>query len=164
MVESTGEFADCTVTVTENISENIVIGKGSILDIDSAGYLRGITEDDNEVSNIRNQFLNENLEFYDINGNILENNDLVGTGSVIKLVEDNEILDELTVIMTGDTDGDGKVGIRDATVVQIISAFNSSNYTYEQGIASDVNGDGNVNIVDATIIQKYLVNLVTSLG
>lgn len=54
----------------------------------------------------------------------------------------------------GDTDGNGKVNIRDATYIQLILAKVMSNKYYE--LRGNVTG-GELNINDATQIQKYLL-------
>ncbi|MDO5123141.1 MAG: leucine-rich repeat protein [Eubacteriales bacterium] len=63
----------------------------------------------------------------------------------------------------GDTNGDGKVTIADATQIQ----KHLANILKLEGAeleAADTNGDGKVTIADATQIQKFLANLIPSLG
>ena len=63
----------------------------------------------------------------------------------------------------GDLNGDGKVTIDDATLVQkAIAEMISLND--DQKKAADTNGDGNITIDDATMIQKYVAELIDHLG
>lgn len=63
----------------------------------------------------------------------------------------------------GDVDGDGKVSIKDATLIQKHLA--SMVFLEENQLKSaDANGDGNINIRDVTQIQKYLAGFISSLG
>ena len=63
----------------------------------------------------------------------------------------------------GDLNGDGKVTIDDATLVQkAIAEMISLNE--DQKKAADTNGDGNITIDDATMIQKYVAELIDHLG
>ena len=60
--------------------------------------------------------------------------------------------------VTGDADGDGKVTISDATMIQKYIA----NYKLPADFqikACDVNGDKSININDVTEIQRFLANL-----
>ena len=55
----------------------------------------------------------------------------------------------------GDSNEDGEVNIKDATMIQKHVAC-IENLTQMGEILADVNVDGNVNIKDATAIQKYV--------
>ena len=57
-------------------------------------------------------------------------------------------------ILLGDSDLDGTVNIRDASLIQKATAFLAT-LSEDAELASDVDDSGNVNIKDATIIQKY---------
>ena len=63
----------------------------------------------------------------------------------------------------GDTNGDGKVTVADATRIQ----KHLANILKLEGAeleAADTNGDGKVTVADATQIQKYLAKVIPSLG
>ena len=63
----------------------------------------------------------------------------------------------------GDTNGDGKVTVADATQIQ----KHLANILKLEGAeleAADTNGDGKVTVADATQIQKYLAKVIPSLG
>lgn len=63
----------------------------------------------------------------------------------------------------GDVDGDGKVTIADATLIQK-AAVDLVSFTNLQKQLADVNGDGTVTVSDATCIQKYLAKYTTGCG
>ncbi len=93
----------------------------------------------------------------DINGRELSENDLVGTGSVIRLLDkDGEAVDEVTVIIYGDADGDGLIDGRDATVASLIAngmltLLDVGAYVYD---AADVNSDGQINNEDVALLEQ----------
>lgn len=60
----------------------------------------------------------------------------------------------------GDADSDGKLSIKDATLVQKASVeLEEIVYTeYQNDTTFDCNGDGTVNVTDATAIQKTIVS------
>lgn len=64
---------------------------------------------------------------------------------------------ESTVIL-GDTDGNGKVDINDATTLQRYLAEYEMTESFKIG-AADTNEDGEITIVDVTFIQKWLAQL-----
>ena len=62
-----------------------------------------------------------------------------------------------TSYILGDTDGDGKVTIFDATYIQrALVGFDVTSGTED---TADVDGDGKMTIFDATLIQRYLVDI-----
>ncbi len=63
--------------------------------------------------------------------------------------------------LIGDANGDGKISIADATVIQKYLAKIGSMSEDKIKIA-DINGDGRISVADATIIQKRLAGLIKS--
>ena len=63
-------------------------------------------------------------------------------------------------VLLGDVNGNGKVEVTDATMVQMIAA-ELTTVSAERMKAADVNGDGEVNISDATLIQQYAAEIQT---
>ncbi len=64
------------------------------------------------------------------------------------------------ITLLGDVNGDGKVNVKDATLVQKAAA---SLVTLDEiaQVCADVNSDGSVNVKDATAIQKYSAGIET---
>ena len=169
IVADNGETAVCTVTVSGNPSEELIPVVGSYLSIGTDGYIRGFnisTDEDTQlhhaetVADIKSQFMNKNIVFIDINGNTLDNSDYVGTGTVIKFMNGTEVIDSLTVVVSGDMDGDGCVTNRDASRITRY-LVNKENPNEAQLYAMDVNADGYVNNRDASIVSRYLVGKET---
>ncbi len=94
-----------------------------------------------------------------------ENRDFAA--SAVNMIYDAGIDDELLATLSanvvlrsvGDADGDGKVSVKDATLIQKYLADTVSLGTADISV-SDVNGDGKITIKDATAIQKKLVALL----
>ena len=63
---------------------------------------------------------------------------------------------------SGDVSGDGKINIKDATIIQK-SAASLVTLTDEQKKAADVNKDGKVNVIDVTAIQRFTAGIDTGL-
>ena len=93
----------------------------------------------------------------DETGNILKENDLIGTNTKIKVGSL-----EYTLIVTGDTNNDGKVDLQD--ILQMNK--HRLNKTSLKGIgliAGDVNQDGKVDLQDILQINKYRLGKIDNL-
>lgn len=157
-VVATGESAECFVTVLPNADKTLYLVDGSPLDIDSQRYLRRIQVNANTVSEIKESFANDEskLSFYGMDSAALTDTDLVGTGSVVKLMDGETVLDEITAVMTGDFDGNGRIQNRDVSMMAQ-HVINTRDASEVQAIAVDVNGDGEVNVRDCAMVSRYLV-------
>lgn len=160
MVESTGEEAKFDITVTPNSELQITLNMNSILNFDNQRYLRRIPDGKNTVAELENEFINEELYFYGVDGNEFLDSDRIGTGSIIKLINNGQDIDVITAVMTGDYDGDGKIQNKDVSMLsqKLVDKRDASDY---QMIALDVNGDGEVNVRDAAMLSRYLVGKET---
>ena len=61
--------------------------------------------------------------------------------------------------LRGDVNGDGKIDVTDATLVQLYAA-EMLELSDEQLKAADANSDGKVDVTDATYIQLYAAELI----
>lgn len=80
--------------------------------------------------------------------------DILKTGMVICLAADDEIVRKYTIIVTGDTNGDGKINITDMMAVKAHVMKKSLLSGYNQ-MAGDVNGDGKINITDFIAVKAH---------
>ena len=82
----------------------------------------------------------------------------VGTGMTAVLTFGGTERDRLTVIVDGDTNGDGLISISDYTLTRYaILTLKPLEGAYR--LAGDVNGDGNVSISDYTLIRYDILGL-----
>ncbi len=93
-------------------------------------------------------------------------NDLLGTGMFAKIMDNDKVVKEYTVIVTGDTNGDGKISITDMLAVKA-NVLKKSNLTGAYQKAADVNGDGRITITDfiktkATLLKKDTITGITA--
>ena len=63
----------------------------------------------------------------------------------------------------GDVNGDGKVDVTDATLLQQYLA-EMAELSPAQLAVADTNGDGKIDVTDATAIQNYIAELIDHLG
>lgn len=165
IIMDNGETATCKINVVGNPSDELTLMSNSYLTADDCGYIRGFTvatDEDTQihhaetVAEIKAQFLNNDLVFTSIDGIVLSDEDYVGTGTVIKLMNGDEELDSITVVVSGDMDGDGYVSNRDASRISRYLVDKEAP-TEVQVAAMDVNADGYVNNRDASLVSRYLV-------
>lgn len=102
------------------------------------------------------------IEIYDYKGDELKEGQKVGTGSKIKLVdENNNIKMEYYIIIYGDVNGDGKINSLDLLVLQRhILEIKRLNSLFLK--AGNINKNGqNPSSLDLLIIQRHILTLKT---
>lgn len=154
-VASSGEKASCAVLVAADVATNITLIPNSVLNYDSFGNLRRIKEK-TAVSDIREQFVNENIVAFDANGDALAEDAYITNGTQIKLMAGNTVLDTVNTVITGDMTCDGIINNKDVVfAARVVVKKQAANDI--QTLAMDVNGDGKVNNRDVAMLARYLV-------
>ena len=155
------ETASCTITVQSDLTSKLMLKEDSKLNRDDIGYIRRVKLQ-TPVSNVKNEFINENIKFINIDkdGNevVLNDTDLIGTGTIVRLMDGSAISDEAKFVITGDVDGNGKCTLKDSTHIMQYLLETEEFAPYQIG-ASDVNGDGFVNNKDAALIARFIAEL-----
>ncbi len=154
-VVKTKETAACTINVSPDSSNFIVLKSDSSLNYDSLGYLRRIAFE-TSVESASKEFTNDSLKYFNISGTELKSSDYIGTGTKIKLFNGSSAVDTRTVVVTGDMTGDGIINNRDVAMINK-KLIDKADAQECQMLAIDVNGDGYVNNKDAAMIARYLV-------
>ncbi len=139
------------------ISEALLPDPDSNLEVDNklnalTGVSAGIT-----TENLLSQFSGGDIGIYK-DGEPLGENELVGTGCEIRLMDGDVILDSLTVVVKGDLDGDGKVNVSDARKA-LRAAVKLDTISDFQSLAADVDGSKKVEVPDARLILRVAVGL-----
>lgn len=156
----TGSIATYTVTVKPDYETSITLLKASSMGFDSERNLRNVPQT-TTVDKLINQFDNDNeLVFKSVDGKVLANDAIVGTGCTVNLYDGDKLLDSVVVIVTGDYNGDGSIDNKDVVMIQQ-KVLDMRDATLPQQIAIDVNGDGYVNNRDCSMLSQYLVGKVS---
>ena len=102
---------------------------------------------------------NYTIEIYNAEGDKLKGTDLVGTGSIIKILNNNILLMEYNVIMYGDVNADGKINSIDLLVLQrhILEIEKFSGVFIKAGNVRKNNR--NPSSVDCLLIQRHILGL-----
>lgn len=88
-----------------------------------------------------------------------------GTGATIKLYNSSksEVIKTYTLIIFGDVDGDGVIGLPDAGIIQSAANYVTAPLTGITAFAADVDADATVGLPDAGIVQSYANYVTTSI-
>ena len=88
----------------------------------------------------------------------------IGTGMVIQMVRDDDtVVDQVTALVYGDVNGDGRVNIADLALMRRDIVENGSLLTGLRFQAGNVSArtrtddDGKINIVDVAVMRRYIV-------
>jgi hypothetical protein len=85
-------------------------------------------------------------------------NETVKTGMILKLIINGNIVKTLTVIVTGDINGDGEISLTDAIIAKSFVLKNSVP-TIMNVKSADVNSDNDVSLTDYMIIKAHFLKI-----
>ena len=102
------------------------------------------------------------INIYDLEGNIVDDDEIVRTGLIIKLEYNDKQYDEAVMVVRGDVDGDGYVNVTDYITVLNHALEVEDIVDYAKFAAADVEEDELINVTDYIKIMDYsLENLDT---
>ncbi len=152
--------------ITKKVQVTVIrkLAEGEILIDESLNVngneITGLANSNNTVDKILNKVqTNYTVEIYNSSGQKIEGTSLVGTGSSIKIFDNDKLVIEYNVIMYGDVNGDGKINSVDLLVLQRhileIKKF--------EGVfikAANIRKNGkNPSSVDCLLIQRHILGL-----
>lgn len=82
----------------------------------------------------------------------------IGTGSVVQVLKDNQLIKSYPVVLYGDISGDGKISIIDLALIQQ-HILKVNTLTGVQEKAGDTNRSGGISIVDLALVQRHILNV-----
>ena len=87
-----------------------------------------------------------------------ESTGTVATGNKLGVYVDGTLVATKEIVIYGDVNGDGKVNVLDAIIINRYT-INLSSINGVCLVGADVNRDGKVNVLDAIIINRYTIGL-----
>ena len=153
-----------------NIKREIQITVVSVVEENEVSFDSSLTVQQNEITgwDITNMTVSGikekintiyTIEVYDNNGKKLGENELAGTGSKIRIVDENGIRMEYYIIIYGDVNGDGKINSVDLLVLQrhILEIDKLKGVFLKAG---NINKNGkNPSSLDLLLIQRNILGL-----
>ena len=138
----------------------LTLADGATVTLDrDNGFIRGLPSGA-VMQDLVNQLENnvQRLRVYDSTGNLLGLVSTLGTGTVVRLVDYYDrsvILEEMTVVISGDVTGDGSVTADDYAASKA-AALGEPTYPAAApcyAAANDMNGDGVIDALDCRLIK-----------
>lgn len=126
----------------------------------NADQITGIDPDRNTVAQIKEDIITDyKVEIYDYKNELLEENQQIGTGSKIKIKENDDVIAEYYIILYGDINGDGKINSIDLLVLQRqILGLSELEANFLK--AGNISKNGKMpTSVDLLLIQRHILNL-----
>jgi hypothetical protein len=126
--------------------------------INGDGFIRGI-ETAKNVAQVRAGFSEEsreNSKVYSATGELLNDTDKIGTGCKIKLEVDGNIVEEATVVITGDVKGDGEINSDDVLLI-LNMMLKGVNLEDEYLASANTKNDGDINSDDILLILNFML-------
>ena len=144
-----------TITVKDADPDKLQLLKSSSYAAEN-GLLKNV-KPDTTVQTLTKHFDNENLRILDHTGKTLSGTASVGTGSTVNLYLNGVKVDSLTLVVSGDVDGNGYVNTTDYLRVKayLLGTFSFNN---AQLSAADVDGSSKINTTDYLRIKSHFLN------
>lgn len=141
---------------------------GQIVFVEDDKHIEGITAESNTVTQLQS-LINLNgryIKIYNCDGTELLDDNLVGTGSVVKIYDSatNELIVSYTIVLYGDVSGDGLIEDADYSIIALITCNTTTLENQWMLMACDVNKDGSVDGFDAIELDLYLNGYVKEIS
>lgn len=151
-------YAECKLTVIRKM-EDSEIHFDSSLRVNSL-EISGIDYKKNTVKDLKEKITTDfEIEIVNYKNELLNENDLVGTGSKIRVKEDGKLVSQYQIILYGDANGDGKINSADLLVLQRhILEIEQMKEIFTK--ATNINKNGKKpSSVDLLLIQRHILEL-----
>ncbi len=139
-----------------NFTSSLQLKDDSFLTLTEKGFLTGLNQKKNMVSEIREQFAADDIVIRNISGKELGAEELVGTGSTVYVMDGDTVKASCPVVLAGDVNGDGKVIGKDVSLLAR-SVVNKVTLSDVQKAAGDVLADGKIIGKDVSLLARSLV-------
>ena len=146
-----GQNATFTVTVKSKVPNSIT----SSTYIVSGGYISKIPAGTTVNTLINGINEKQYIKVYKGNAEV-SGNTKVGTGIIVKLMDGSTVKQSVTVVVTGDTNGDGDISITDMIAVKA-QILGKSKFEGAVAKAADTNGDNGISITDFIQIKAHIL-------
>lgn len=141
------------------VPTDLKLNQNSLLTLQpETNTITGFDVSANTVYQVLAQFCNPDiLAIENEKGQLLKDNDLVGTGAVIRLCDKGgQEVDNVVVVIYGDVDGDGFIDGNDIIFTTLIAAgfLTIDDVGFAAYSAADVNNDGVVDELDVQLLEQ----------
>jgi len=152
-----------TKTITVNVIQPKILSDVYYIDRDIE-YISGFEPADTIeefVGNLKND--KEWIHVYTANGDELGDEDGVATKYVVKLEINNKTYDQLTLVLKGDIDGNGKIAVADINRIRN-SLLKKLTLDPIEEAAADIDCNTKVAVADINKVRNYLLKKITTMN
>ena len=153
--DATGATESVALTIVGNaVSQTLTPLDGSGYRI-ADGYLHGVVALTTRAALIERFEQKEKIKVFAADGaEITDDSALIGTGCTVSLMSGGKAVDSATVVVLGDTSGDGRIGTADYTYVK---AYYLKKYDLKGAylLAAHVAGNSTVGTADYTFLKAH---------
>lgn len=130
--------------------------------VNALGYLYGADplQGNNIISAMQGQApLPEGYSWSLLSANGQETIDRAGSGSLLQLRRNNQIVNEFPVVVLGDANGDANIDVSDFIRLRkrILDRLQQDDTAYS--LAMDINQDGSIDVMDLITLRKHILNI-----
>lgn len=156
-----------TKTITIHVINPEIESDTYIINRDTEGseYIIGMqigTTVDEFLSNLKND--RETLRVYEsTETDIIDNEEILKTRYVVKLVINNTVYDQLIVTLKGDVDGNGYATVTDVTKIRNV-VLKKDTFDVIGQAASDIDMNTFITVTDITKVRNFVLKKVTDLN
>ena len=113
---------------------------------------------DTSANDLKDQLDNDNekLKIYKSDGKTEYTGDKIATGMIVKLFINDIVVDQKTIVVVGDTDGNGMINAIDALKV-VNHIIETEKLTGCYLVAAETSGDSEINAIDALKIVNHII-------
>ena len=127
-----------------------------------AGIISKISEQTTVDAFLSGFTVKENIKVFK-NDVELKDDELVSTGCEIRLYSGDTVAQKLTVVVTGDINGDGKISLIDFANIKAYM-LGDKEFTSADKFAADANGDGSLSLIDFAQFKAHMLGDLTIEG
>ncbi len=146
-----GKSTTILVTVNSRVPASITSSKYTI----SGGNISKITAGTTVSSLLYGLNEGSYCKVYKENA-VVNNSAVVGTGMVVRIMDGNTVKASYTIIVTGDTNGDGNITITDMLAIKA-HILKKSTLSGVYATAADTNGDSSISITDFIQVKAKIL-------
>ncbi len=147
-----GSNKSCSFTL--KVSENIATVKD--YPVNSQGIISNVAINTN-ASTIKNKIeTSYTKKILNSSGNEIGDSDKIGTGSKVQIISGGSVVQEYTIAVTGDLNGDAKSTASDYVLIKNY-IMDTNNLNGAQMLAADMNKDSKITASDYVLVKNYIM-------
>ncbi len=149
--------------VSNTLHVNVFAMSSDVYSINTElGVISKISEQTTVATLLSGFTVKENIKVFK-NDAELTGDDLVSTGCEIRLYSGETVAQKLTVVVTGDINGDGKISLIDFANIKAYM-LGEKEFTSADKFAADANGDGSLSLIDFAQFKAHMLGDLTIEG